>query len=301
MSQFVLIGLCMVAGWLFRRSGTLPAHSHKSLNAWIIYLALPAVSFKYLPYIAWKAELLLPVLSPLVVWLGGWIWIRLYARIKNIPRESRGSLTLVSGLANTSFVGFPLVAAYFGEEQISLAVICDQVTFALLSTAGLVVAINSSQNQKLSLGVVAKKVFMFPPFLGCVAALVLPHFVDLRPLSPLVDRLAGTVGPLALFSVGMQLEFDGWKNHLADIATALFYKLLLAPALMVGILFFAGAKGTVAQVAAFEAAMATLVSSGVVADQYEVNPKLASLVIGIGIVCSFVTTFFWYMVIAAVL
>jgi len=34
-----------------------------------------------------------------------------------------------------------LIAAYFGEKYISIAIICDQVTFLYLATAEIVVAI----------------------------------------------------------------------------------------------------------------------------------------------------------------
>ena len=287
----------MCAGIIFRLAKTLPADAHKGINAWVIYLALPAVSFKYLPSIQWSSDLLLPLVSPIVVWLGAWCWIHLYVRKSGLDKASEGGLKLVAGLSNTSFLGFPLVTAYFGEANLGIAVICDQVTFTLLSTAGLLVAINSSQKHELSVGLIVKKVVQFPPFLGCVGALVIPHFVDLTVLSPLFDRLASTVGPLALFSIGLQLHLKGWKSQIRPVSIALFYKLLIAPTL-VALLFMAlGMKGTTAQVTLFEAAMPTLVSSGIVAEHYHLNPDLANLVIGVGIVLSFSTTFLWWLVI----
>lgn len=60
MANFILIGLCILAGILFRKNKVLPKDAHKGINAWIIYLALPAVSFKYLPHITFTKDLLLP-------------------------------------------------------------------------------------------------------------------------------------------------------------------------------------------------------------------------------------------------
>ena len=57
----------MLAGMLLRRFGTLPADAHKGVNAWLIYLAMPAISFKHLPYVVWSPELLVPILVPLLV------------------------------------------------------------------------------------------------------------------------------------------------------------------------------------------------------------------------------------------
>jgi predicted permease len=173
MVNFILIAVCIIAGMLFRRYGTLPGDTHRGINAWIIYMALPAVSFKYLPHIHWGLNLLAPVIAPVLVWMGGWCMLKLYKKFNGINETTAGGLLLTGGLANTSFVGFPLITAYFGEKYIGTAIICDQVTFFLLATAGIVVAINASKKQKISARMLLKRVFTFPPFLGCLSALVI--------------------------------------------------------------------------------------------------------------------------------
>lgn len=296
MVNFILIAVCMIAGMFFKLSKTLPADAHRGINAWIIYLALPSVSFKYLPHIQWSANLLAPVMAPVVVWLGGWCMVKLYKKTTTLSNTTQGGLRLSSGLGNTSFIGFPLIAAYFGEQYLSTAIICDQVTFLLLSTAGVVVAINTSQKQALSAKVVLKRVLRFPPFLGCMGALILPHFVNLTWFDPLFDKLAATVAPLALFSIGLQLQFKGWRNEIKPIAVTLFYKLIVAPALVMLLFALLSFKGIVAQVSIFEAAMPTLLTSGVVAEEYGLNPRLSSLIIGIGILLSLLTTAVWHAI-----
>ncbi|NII84496.1 MULTISPECIES: AEC family transporter [unclassified Pedobacter] len=296
MANFIIIGLCILAGILFRKSKSLPKDAHKGINAWIIYIALPAVSFKYLPHIIWTKDLLLPVLAPICVWLFGWLFITLYSRIRNISKATSGGLKLTSSLSNTSFVGFPLIVAYFSEKELAIAIICDQVTFMLLSTIGVIVAIRSSQNQKLSPKLVLKKVVTFPPLIGCFLALTLPRFIDISSLDPLFEKLAATVGPLALFSIGLQLKFGGWFNELKHISFALLYKLILAPSVILVVALVLGMSGIITKITIFEMAMPTLLTAGVVADQYNLNPKLSNLVIGIGILLCFITTGLWWLV-----
>lgn len=296
MSNFLLIAICILAGIFFRKTRSLPKDAHKGINAWIINIALPAVSLKYLPHTEFTANLLFPALSPVVVWLCGWLYMTIYAaKNKKMSKASQGGLKLTSALSNTSFVGFPLIMAYFSEKELAIAIICDQVTFALLSTIGVVVAIRSSQNKKLEAKVVAKKVLTFPPIWGCVLALVLPHFINLAPLDPLFDKLASTVGPLALFSIGLQLKFGGWFSEIKHISFALAYKLLLAPLVVAVLAIVFGLKGMIPKIAIFEAAMPTLLTAGIIADQYNLNPKLANLVIGVGIVLAFITTAIWWL------
>ncbi len=296
MANFILIGLCILAGILFRKSKTLPKDAHKGINAWIIYIALPAVSFKYLPHITWTKDLLFPALAPICVWILGWLFISVYSKFQNTSKATSGGLKLVSALSNTSFIGFPLIVAYFSEKELAIAIICDQITFALLSTIGIVVAIRSSQNQKLSANLVLKKVFTFPPLIGCVLALILPRYLDLSALDSLFDKLAGTVGPLALFSIGLQLKFGGWFSEIKHISFALLYKLILAPAAVLIIALSFGMNGMIAKITIFEMAMPTLLTAGVVADQYNLNPKVSNLVVGIGILLSFITTGIWWLI-----
>lgn len=301
MSNFVLIGFCILAGVLFRYRKLVPADAHKGINAWIINLALPAVSFKYLPYINWSTELLIPALSPIILFLGALVFARIIS-IKLKPTDANyGVLQLTSGLSNTSFVGFPLIMAYYGEKVLSIAIICDQITFTLFSTAGIIIAIRSSGKGSIPLSQVIKKILLFPPFVGCVAALTIPRFIDVTPIAPFFNILATTIAPLALFSIGLQLSFVGWREQIKSVAAVLTYKLILAPLLILSIVLALGYNGIISKIAVFEASMPVLLSVGVLADVYGINPKLANLIIGVSIVLSFITTYVWFNVIEAVL
>lgn len=295
MANFLLIAVCLISGMIFRSLGTLPKDTHKGINAWVLNIALPAVSLNYIPSIQWSTELLFPIAAPLIVWLGGWVYISVYALKQPMDKATKGALKLTSSLSNTSFLGFPMVMAYFGSEALSIAVITDQAGFILLSTAGIIVAINSAQKEPLSIKAILKRLFRFPPFIAFIAALILPRFVDISPLNPLFEKLVATVGPLALFSIGLQLQFSGWRSELKHLSVGLFYKLLLAPALVLLTAVIFGLKGAIPQVSIFEIAMPTLVTSSLIADEYGLNPKLANLMVGIGIMLSFITTGFWWL------
>ncbi len=52
-----------------------------------------------------------------------------YSKSKGYSRRSRSTLELASGYSNTSFIGFPLISAFYGEGLLSIAIICDQTMF----------------------------------------------------------------------------------------------------------------------------------------------------------------------------
>ena len=296
MINFILIVVCILSGLLLRTLKLTPDHTHRGINIWIIYLAIPAVALKYIPAISWSNDLLLPAIMPLIVWSGSWIVFKVYSLKFQISPATRTALTLTAGLGNTSFVGFPLIQAYYGHDAISIAVISDQVTFVLMSTLGAMMAMSTTSGKSLNIRAALLKLIQFPPFITFLLALILPRFINLSQLNPLFEMIAATLVPLALFSVGLQLNISGWRDEIKLLSIGLAYKLILAPLMIIGIALLLHLKGIIPQIGIFEAAMAPMITAAVIADQYQLNPKLANLMVGIGISLSFLTSGLWFLV-----
>lgn len=291
----LLIAVCLIAGYSLRTCGILPRDAHKGINAWILYIAFPAVALHYIPSIDWSFDLLLPLTMPFVVWCGAWLILKLFSKRLQLDAGTFGGLLLTAGISNTSFIGFPLTQAYLGDEGLRIAVICDQLTFIVISTLGVVSAIHTAHSGDVSVRKMAAGLLKFPPFVSFVAALSLPHFISLAPLDPLLQTLAGTLIPLALFSVGMQIRFSHWRKEAKFLALGLGYKLFIAPAIILALVLISGVRGIIAQATVFEAAMAPSITAAIIAGQYELNPKVSNLMASIGIMVSFATTVLWWL------
>lgn len=295
MINFILIGVCIAAGLLLKALKLVPENSHKGLNTWIIYMAIPSVALRYIPAIRWSHDLLLPAAMPFIVWTGSWLVFKLYSLRFPIAPATRTALTLTAGLGNTSFIGFPLIQAYYGHDAISIAVISDQLTFVLMSTVGAMMAMSTASGKSLDIKSVLSKLIQFPPFVAFILALILPHFVNISSLNPLFEMIAATLVPLALFTVGIQLNVTGWQKEVKLLSLGLGYKLILAPALIFSIAIFLHLKGIIPQIGIFEASMAPMITAAVIADQYKLDPKLANLMVGLGILLSFATSAMWWL------
>jgi predicted permease len=296
-AHFFLIFICISVGIIFARLKFLPADAHKSVNAWVINVALPALSLRYIPEIEWNNQILLPVIGPVLIWVGAWLFIRIYDRKKRLTKGSRTALLVTCGLGNTSFLGLPMVSAYFGESEILHAVIFDQITFIIFSTFGVIAILNASSEKSEALDFiqVLKKVLRFPPFIACMVAIILSPFLDFSPMNPLMDKLVVTLSPMALFSIGLQLKFGAIKQEWKLVAAGLSYKLLLAPALVLLLAFLFHSSGNPAKISVFEAGMSSHITASLLASQYGLNPRYCSLVVGIGIVTGFITETGWYL------
>ncbi|KFE97035.1 AEC family transporter [Chryseobacterium luteum] len=297
MVNFVLIAVCIIAGMVFKATKSIHPDAHKGINTWILYLALPAVSFKYLPKVKWTTEMLFPIAATFLISVFCFFFMMFYSKSKGYSRRSRSTLELTSGYSNTSFIGFPLISAFYGESLLSIAIICDQTMFFALSTLGIIAAVKGgSRSGKVSAKFILKRLITFPPLIGCIAALILSQFIDFTAAEPFFDKLASTVSPLALFSVGLQLKFNGWKKLIPQMSASMIYKLILAPAIVLGLALLFNIKGDVAKITVFEAAMPTVVTSSIIAEQFRLNTRLTNLIIGFSIMAGFLTSAIWYQI-----
>ena len=111
----------------------------------------------------------------------------------------------------------------------------------------------------------------------------------------MLQKLGDTLTPLALASVGFQLQLSHIKGELKQLSVGLLYKLILGPAL-IALLYVVllGGSGQVMQVTLFEAAMAPMITAGIIAVDHDLNPPLVTLMLGIGIPLSFLTLPAWW-------
>jgi predicted permease len=303
MTNFILIFFCVAVGMAMSRWKILPSGAHKGINAWVLYAALPALALRFIPEIEWSAKALVPLAGSLLVWGGAWLFVQIYDHKKRLSSASRTALLVTCGLGNTAFLGFPMTAAFYGESEIHHAVIFDQTTFILFATIGVITVLKNSaeKSQELNFLFVVKKVFRFPPFIGCLCALILPIFVDISAANPFFDKLVATMSPMALFSIGLQLKFGEMKHEWRLLSAGLLYKLILAPCLVLLLILVTHSSGNFAKISVLEAGMSSHITVSLLASQYNLNPRYCSLVVGLGILLGFLTSTVWYFVLEGVL
>lgn len=295
MNNLLLLVLCFAAGMLLRRSGRMPDNAPATLNSFIIHVSLPALTLLYIHDMKAGSEM---VLVAAMAWIyfalaAGFFWLA--GRWLRLPRSTTGALMLTGGLGNTSFFGLPMIEAYYGHDGLASGIVVDQLgSFLVLSTLGITVAgLYSSGRPTMS--EIAKRIVLFPPFISLLVALALLP-VEYAPwFSALLKRLGDTLAPLALLSVGLQLRLGHIAEHKRDLALGLGFKLLLAPLVMfVLYVWLLGAHGLPIQVALFEAAMPPMITAAIIAGEHDLDPDLATLMVAVGLLLSFLTLGGWH-------
>lgn len=307
MTNFIVIFTCLLAGVLCKKLKQFPHHTPQALNAFIIYLSLPALVLTQL------TELLLTIDLSTNWWLPvsmSWISLILsYLIFSTLGKKlgwkntKIGAMILTVGLGNTSFVGFPLLEALIGKEALPIGILVDQPgSFLALSTLGIFIAALYS-GAKITTSLMARRVLLFPPFIALMASVLwyfgvgkhAPDSLDL--VLPALEKIAATLVPLALFSVGFQLQFDlsVFKRRWAPLALGLILKLVVFPMFFVLLYMkLLGENNLVNHVVVLESAMATMITSAVVANEFHLDSELANLMVGVGIPLSLITVPLWH-------
>jgi hypothetical protein len=296
MANIILLAICLLAGIGLRRTGRFPAATPAALNGFIIHISLPALTVLHIHSLTLDSSLLLTAGMAWLLFGCSWLLFGSAGKLFKLDRETTGALILVAGLGNTSFVGLPMIEAYFGKEFLGIGIIADQLgSFMVLSTLGILAATLYSSGD-VTPRQMARKILLFPPFQALILALLLRPVEFPEWSIQILQKLGSTLTPLALVSVGFQLQFGGLRQVLKPLASGLVFKLLLGPALIF-LLYSSviGATGTVVQVTIFEAAMAPMITAGIIAIDHDLRPQLVGMLVGIGIPLSFITLHLWHL------
>jgi predicted permease len=304
MENLALLLVCFILGILLRRSGRMPADAHKALNGFIIHISLPALILVYVHRLPLDAGIVFPVLMPWFLFGIGLLLFMGAARVAGWSAQTTGGLILSGSLANTSFVGLPMIETFYGVSFLGLGILIDQLgTYMVLSTAGIfIAAMFSGQSESgWSASAVLRKVCAFPPFQALVLAIALRSVEMPSSAEQLLARLGSTLAPLALVSVGYQLRLSDLRGRLPALTVGLLFKLVVGPLLITLILVkLMQSTGPVTQVTIFEVAMAPQIGAAIVAMEHKLDPPLVTLMVGIGIPLSFVTLPVWWWLLQGV-
>lgn len=302
MGNFILLLLCFAAGIVLRQYRLSPENTPATLNAFIINIGLPAMALAYLHKTELTSSLLYSVLAPWIMFIVGACILYPICSAMKFRRETTGCVILVGGLANTSFIGIPMIEAFYGTAWMSIGIVMDQLgSYVILALLGIAIARIFSDGAGANLKDILTRIAKFPPFVATVAALLMHELPFPAWLDTVLTRLAATVAPLALVSVGFQLQLSEVKGKLSPLAIALFYKLLVGPLIIFVIfIWLLGFRGTIMQVTIFEVAMAPMIGASIVAMNNDLDPSLATLLVALGVPLSFITLAIWYHVLAGI-
>lgn len=298
MNNLLLLIVCFVIGMLLHRYKRMPVNTPAVLNTFIIHVSFPALILLSVHSMKISGHIGLMAAMAWICFALSAGFFRLVGRRLNLPRPTEGALILTGGLCNTSYVGLPMIEAYYGHPGLATGIIVDQLgSFLVLSTLGITFAGIYSTGRP-GIAEMAKRIFLFPPFIALVIALLLIPAAYPEWFTVVLKRLGDTLAPLALLSVGFQLRLGHLAGNVRNLTLGLVFKLLLIPLVMYLLYVpLLGAHGQAIQITLFESAMPPMITAAILATEHDLDPPLATLMVAVGLVISFftLTTWWWVM------
>lgn len=275
-----IVGL-IVVGALLKWAQILKTEHAVLLNSLVMNLTLPATVFLAVRSIQgenWRELLLVTLVAYGVVGICGLV-AYLATRLLRLERRIAGAFILTAMFGSTAFLGYPLVNGIFGEQSLesSGAVFYSELgTLIPLLTIGVIIASHYGEGARFSWRNLLA-VLKSGPFVALLIGLL--FYADPVPdvLVGMLQLLRTATVPLIMLSLGITIRWgDFFGRHARSILALNVIKLLIAPALAVGLCMLLGLTGGLRSVAILMSALPALMLCLSYANQFRLDIEFAS-------------------------
>jgi predicted permease len=201
-----------------------------------------------------------------------------------LERAALVAVLITTMFANTGNYGLPLVSFAFGEKALAYAGIYFVTTTSLFFSLGVLIASLGRMNFKDAvLGL-----FKIPTLYAVLLAILI-NALGIKipaPVTRTVDLAAGGSIPLMLILLGVELSRVELSGNVRAMQLSVGLRLVVAP--LISLLFAAmfGLQSPVREGVVIQASMPSIVSSAVLAMEYQLDSKLVTAIIFISTILS---------------
>ncbi|MDT8445136.1 MAG: AEC family transporter [Desulfuromonadales bacterium] len=297
MANFIQIGLFVLLGMLFRRLKAFPEQTAHVLNMFALYVSLPAVILLKVPEISFSGDTIVAAIVPWGMLLCSAILVMVLSRSMHWSRATTGVLLLVVPIGNTSFMGVPMVKAFFGEAGIPHLIVYDQIgTMLIFATYGAVI-LSLYSGERSNVPTIIKRALLFPPTTALLIGLALRNWSYPQFVVNTLQDLAGVLTALVMTAIGFQMKLRLQRTTLKPLVAGLGIKLVIAPLIALLGCRLLGLESLVADISIFEAGMPPMVTACALAAAAGMGVELAIAMAGLGLVLAFASLPLLYVLI----
>lgn len=286
-----------LVGIALRKTNKVKDGDNKIINTLLINVFLPAMILFYMHSVSINQSIILSASMPWVLTILGAGFFALVGKWFKLSRETVGCLILTASAGNTAFLGLPMVQAIVGDSTLPLAISIDQLgSTPCILTLGVFIASIYSNKDGFNLMATIKRIATFPPFIATLLAIALNGMEYNSHITAVLQKLSACVAPLALLSVGMQLHMDEFKTNIKPLMIGLSYRVLLAPLAVGMVLWMTGQEfDSNTKTILIDSMMGTQITALVLTQEYNLNSKLASMMMALSVPLSIALSIFLFI------
>jgi len=295
--QMTLLMACG-AGWRILKPGGLKAEQTRLvLTTVVYYLLLPAMVLEVL----WPADIGVHSLQYTLLGIAsitfGIVCIWLVGVLFKFEHRCLGAMVLAAAFPNVTYLGLPVLEQTFGSWARSVAIQIDLfATAPFLFTVGILLVRHYGEDKSEN----PKSVIAFlnaPPFWAAGLAVLLNINQVIAPdwLIGALQKLAGAVVPLMLFSLGLALSWTAVSaRNIPYVLPVIVIKMLLMPLFAMLLMSQLSITGDYRAAAVLDIAMPSMVLGIVFCDRYHLDSSLYAMAVTVTTALSLITLPLWY-------
>ncbi|WP_423792457.1 AEC family transporter [Methanocaldococcus indicus] len=289
-------------GYLLKFFNIVEEEHSKILSRIVVHLTMPATIFLTILKNLNSSEIFTFLKLPIVIIITfsfcGLLAYIVGNYLLKLDRESLGGFILVCMLANTGFLGYPVILGLFNTEGLVRAIFCDLgsvfVTMLLGSYVGIKFGCGEGKN-------IIVEMIKFPPLVVGILSIILVLFnFDLNYLPKFflksLEYLSSATVPLIMLSLGLSLSPRAIKYSIVLSFIVCIFRFILSPTSAYILSSIFNITGLEKKVLLVESSMPSAMMSFVLGSIYNLNIKLISSAIFITTLTSFLVIGFWEFV-----
>ncbi|MGF7431375.1 AEC family transporter [Thermoanaerobacterium thermosaccharolyticum] len=287
MSQIIILQKISISiiviflGYAVKKMKFLPNETGKVLNNFIIYITLPASIAKV--FFTTKVNTNLFVLTFFGFILGIITFLIGFLIFKktNLKKETKGTLMISLCGYNIGLFAFPFIQQIYGNNGLLHIAMFDMGNSFNVFGIAYIIAYAFSENDKLDIKKVFKKILYFIPFDTYIISFILNIVGFKFPglIVNLVEQISLPNTTLALFVIGYFLDFNLDKDEIVSLVKGLIIKYIPGIILFITLpLFFSTTSMTIKAIM-LGSIMPTALVAVIYSDERNLNVKLASIFI----------------------
>lgn len=280
---FILIGI----GVLLHRMFQLDLYTLAKVN---IYFIVPGFIFLKLYQTTFSLTLFMSVLTFFLLFVVVlYVISLLVSKIFGYSRSVRASFTNSILFYNSGNYGVPVNDLVFKHDPFAMSIQVIILTFQnILTFSWGIFALKAVDGNKLS---AVLGYFKMPVLYAMVFGISLNIMNVNVPEVLLIPAryIADSMVAIALVTLGAQVAQLRFAKNLSVVYVSLIIRLILGPAIALGLIFVLEMDGITAQALLISSAMPTAVNSAIIAQEYQNEPELSAQIVLASTVFSMVT------------
>lgn len=273
--------LIIFLGYTVKKMKFLPTATGKVLNNFIIYITLPASIAKVFFTTKTNTNLFILTFSGFALGVITFVIGFLFFRNANLKKETKGTLMISLCGYNIGLFAFPFIQQIYGNNGLLHIAMFDMGNSFIVFGLAYIVAYAFSEDNKLDMKKIFKKILYFIPFDTYIISFILnlAGFKFPSLIVNLVEQISLPNTTLALFVIGYFLDFNLDKDEIVSLIKGLIIRYIPGIILFIALPIFFSTSSMTIKAIMLGSIMPTALVAVIYSDERNLNVKLASIFI----------------------